>query len=193
MNSREFWRMRRQCVPGFLSHPPESEPGFKATCTSDQSVCFLFACGWVIKYSEFKPGQLNLWSLRYSPPIMVLEGWVIHLYTVRWNVSIAGLQIKEATYTDNHGQFQMVGHGYVYIPDLRIEDTFLLCIMDEWSRPKRSRCVVNELCNTVKATSPNMITSASTSVPRRSLWGWVIYKIEMPDIHVVFNWPHLVM
>ena len=26
----EFWRMRRQCVPGSLSPPPESEPGFKA-------------------------------------------------------------------------------------------------------------------------------------------------------------------
>ena len=26
----EFWRMRRQCVPGSLSPPPESEPGFEA-------------------------------------------------------------------------------------------------------------------------------------------------------------------
>ena len=33
----EFWRMRRQCVPGSLSPPPESEPGFEAIHRYDQT------------------------------------------------------------------------------------------------------------------------------------------------------------
>ena len=35
----EFWRMRRQCVLGSLSPPPESEPGFEASGTQTARCC----------------------------------------------------------------------------------------------------------------------------------------------------------
>ena len=54
MNSQdfwEFWRMRRQCVPGSLFPPPESEPGFEATTMVHG--CFIKLCTAVLISSEY--------------------------------------------------------------------------------------------------------------------------------------------
>ena len=47
----EFWRMRRQCVPGSLSPPPESEPGFEASRMHAHSLASLSSADSVANLS----------------------------------------------------------------------------------------------------------------------------------------------
>ena len=67
--------MRRQCVPGSLSPPPKSEPGFEARGEPEQAIVFIekIACPCISAAEGGNPCWSSSVWFKYNPANIILH------------------------------------------------------------------------------------------------------------------------
>ena len=129
-------------------------------------------------------------QLQIITPCIILTMRLLWLWLIlQWNLSITDLWIKDNKWTPIDGPEQSAIETCTYLTSkLRTPS------IPYWSSPKRSYCIVNELCNTVKATPLSLIATTNAGVPHGLSWRWLIYQTKhqistyhsLPGLHWAF-------